>query len=179
MTEALKYFLWMYLRAAVWIALTASLIYFLTRNSKVTRAFVLAHMAALGFGALADYALIHYAPESWLQLSILQWVFTAPIVIFTVISLWICSWEKAVHASDVFMTLSAVAAWGFLVAYGWQSMWQCHVLGAWFVSAAAGSVDLCVRFGPEKVRGRPYIYRFLGYAMSVITVYLLLPRTEL
>jgi len=94
MSETLKYALWFYSRAAIWISLTAALIYFLTRNAKVARVFVLAHIAALGFGALADYALMYYAPESWLQLSHIQWVLTLPIVIFTIISLWICSWER-------------------------------------------------------------------------------------
>lgn len=179
MSETLKYTIWLYARVAIWIGLTAALTYLLTRNAKVVKAFVLAHMAALGFGMLTDYLLILYAPESWIRLSVLQWVFTAPIAVFTVISLWICSWEKEMHAADVFMTLSAVTAWGFLVVYGWQTMWHCHVLGAWFVSAAAGAVDLSVRFGPERTRSRPYVHRFIGYALAVIAVYLLLPRTEI
>ena len=35
----------------------------------------------------------------------LQWIFTVPIVIFTIISLWICNWEKPVKIPDVLITM--------------------------------------------------------------------------
>jgi hypothetical protein len=173
----LKHFLWIYFRAFVWIALAAFAIHRSTGQAKVARAYVLAHAAALGFGALADFLLINVAPKSWLVIDVMQWVFVAPIVIFTVISLWIGSWAAPSHASDAFMTLVPIVAWGLLVIYGWQKMADCHVLGAWFVSAASGAVDLWTRFGPERVRRRSYLARLAGYAAVVMTVYLLLPLT--
>lgn len=148
-----------------------------TGKTPVARGFALAHLAALFFGILVDTYMINWAPRAWLRIEVLQWVFTAPIVIFTIISLWIGSWEVSVEPPDVFMTLVPIVAWALMVIYGWQSMWDYNVLGAWFVSAAAGAVDLWTRFGPPWARRRNYVCRFVGYAVVVMTVYLLLPHT--
>ncbi|MBI5211029.1 MAG: hypothetical protein HY927_13750 [Elusimicrobia bacterium] len=179
MSPVLKYFLWMYFRAFLWIASAALCLHRATGRPRVARAYVGAHVVALGVGALADFFLYNFAPKSWLVIEVLQWVFTAPIVVFTVISLWIGSWEVSVEAPDVFMTLVPIAAWGLMVIYGWQDMYDCHVLGAWFVSAASGAVDLWTRFGPPLSRRRSFLARLAGYALVVMAVYLLLPRTEL
>ena len=174
-----RYFAWEYLRALAWVVLVSWTLRRGTGDAKVARAFLLAHLLALGFGVVVDAFMVNWAPKSWLAIDVLEWVFVAPIAIFTVISLWIGSWKEPVYAADAFMTLAPIVAWGLLVIYGWQSgMWHCHVLGAWFVSAASGGVDLYVRYGPPWARRRPYAARLAGYAVVVMTVYLLLPRTE-
>jgi hypothetical protein len=177
MTTVVKAFLWQYGRALIWIALVSAALYRSTRNARVSRAFVAAHLAALGFGVLTDAFMLNFAPKSWLQIDVLQWVFTAPIAIFTVISLWIGNREKEIVVPDVFMTLAPVVAWALLVIYGWQRMFDCHVLGAWFVSAACGAVDLYARVGPEWARRRSWSTRVAGYAAVLALVYLVLPWT--
>jgi hypothetical protein len=182
----LGYFLWIYCRAAIWIALAALGLYLSTGRPKVVRAYVAAHLLALGLAALVDYFMINIAPKSWLVIRFMQWVFVAPIVIFTVISLSIGSWERPVGWRETFMTLVPIAAWGFLMIYGWRwrlAFWDyrlldCHVLGAWFVSAASGAVDLWTRFGPPWAQRRSYAARLAGYALVILTVYLILPRTQ-
>jgi hypothetical protein len=181
----LKFFLWIYLRAAIWITIAALALYRGTGNKKVARAFVAAHAVALGFAALVDFFMVDIAPKTWLVIDVMQWVFTAPIVIFTVISLWIGSWEMPVGWKETFMTFVPIVAWAMLVMYGqsWNFFWdwriyECHVLGAWFVSAASGAVDLWTRFGPPWARRRSYLARLAGYAVVVMTVYLILPHTQ-
>jgi hypothetical protein len=173
-----KYFGWIYLRAFVWVLIVTFALRRSTGNQKISKGFFMAHMAALAFGALTDGFMVNYAPKSWLDIEVLQWVFVMPIAIFTVISLWIAGWESPVHAPDAFMTLVPITAWGLMVIYGWQKMWYCHVLGAWFVSAASGGVDLYARCGPPWAKKRNYLTRFVGYAVIVMIVYLLLPKTE-
>jgi hypothetical protein len=174
-----RYFGWQYSRALAWVAAVTLSLRRSTGNRRVAKAFFLAHLAALAFGVLVDAFMVTWAPKAWLNIEYLQWVFVAPIVLFTIISLWIGSWTAPVHASDAFMTLAPVTAWGLLVIFGWQrGMWRCHVLGAWFVAAACGGVDLFARYGPEWAKRRRYLTRFAGYAALVLSVYLLLPRTE-
>jgi hypothetical protein len=178
LSDTFGYFAWNYLRAFLWIAATA---FALSRgtSARIARAFIGAHLVALGAGALTDFFLVVYAPKSWQSMDVLEWVFTAPIAIFTIISLWIGNREKEIVVPDVFMTLLPVVMWAFLVIYGWQKhMWASHVLGAWFVSAASGGVDLYVRAGPEWAGRRSYLTRLAGYVLVVMTVYLVVPRTE-
>lgn len=178
-TADARYFAWQYFRAFTWVVLASLALRRTVGDPKVSRAYFGAHMAALGFGAAVDAFMVTLAPKAWLSLDVLQWVFFAPIVVFTVISLWIASWKAPVHASDAFMTMVPVAAWGLLVVFGWQKgMWRCHVLGAWFVSAACGAVDLRRRFGPPAPKLRARAERLAAYAAVIMAVYLLLPRTE-
>ncbi len=182
MSPEVLYLGWLYLRALVWVLLIAFALGLFAKNARVTRSFLLAHLVALSFGALTDVGIMHLAPKSWLRIEVLQWVCTLPIAIFTVISLWIGHRESEIVVPDVFMTLLPVVAWGFLVIFGWQSilsMFNCHVLGAWFVSAAGGGIDLFARVGPPWAKRRSYATRLAGYAVVVMAVYLLLPRTEL
>lgn len=179
MSPVLAYFAWNYFRALLWVGAVAFALYRGTRNARMGRAFVMAHLAALGAGAGLDFFLANYAPRQWLVIDVMQWVFTAPIVIFTIISLYIGNWEKPIKIPDVFMTLIPIVMWGLLVIYGWQRMWDCHVLGAWFVSAASGGVDLFARGGPPWARQRTFTTRLAGYVLVVMAVYLLLPHTEL
>jgi len=179
MSPTLKYFAWQYLRALLWVVLISYGVHRATRSARVSKAFVAAHLVALGFGAATDFFLINLAPKSWLRIDVLQWVFVAPIAIFTVISLWIGNREEPIHIPDVFMTLAPVVMWGLMVVYGWQVMWWCHVLGAWFVSAAGGAVDLSARAGPAWARRNSWKARAAGYVLVVMAVYLILPRTEL
>ena len=179
MTPLVRYFVWTYFRGFLWIAATAFALYRGTRNARIARAFVAAHAVALGSGAAMDYFLVNDAPKTWLTTGFLQSVFTAPIAIFTVISLWIGNREEPIGIPDVFMTLTPIVMWGLLVIYGWQIMWKCDVLGAWFVSAASGAVDLYARTGPPWARRRTYLTRLAGYVLVLATVYLLLPRTEI
>ena len=80
----LKYFAWMYLRALIWVALISLGLYRATRSVRVSKAFVSAHLVALGFGAATDFFMLDLAPKSWLNLDVMQWVFVLPIAIFTV-----------------------------------------------------------------------------------------------
>jgi hypothetical protein len=178
LSPQLRYFVWQYFRALVWVLLCAFALHRAAKNRRVTKSFVLAHLAALGFGALTDAFLLNLAPKAWLVIDFLQWVFLMPIVIFTVMSLWIGHREKEIVVADCFMTLVPIVAWALMVIYGWQMMWFCNVLGAWFVSAACGAVDLYARVGPSWAQRRSYLTRLAGYAVVVMTVYLLLPRTE-
>ena len=180
MSPLFKYFAWNYVRAILWIAAVALALYRSTRNARVSRAFIAAHAVALGAGAAADFFIVRAGPKPWLTMDVMQWVFTAPIAIFTVISLWIGNREVPIKIADVFLSLLPVVMWAFLVIYGWDRVviWTCHVLGAWFVSAASGAVDLYARCGPPWVRERSRRTRFAGYALVVMTVYLILPRTE-
>ena len=178
MSPVLHYFVWNYIRAFLFVAAVAFALYRSTRNARVARAFIAAHIFALGFGIAVDFFLVNYAPKSWLVIGVLQWVFTAPIVIFTVISLWIGNREKPIKIPDVLVTMIPITMWGLMVVYGWQMMWDCHVLGAWFVSAASGGVDLYARCGPPWAQRRSYRTRLAGYVLIVATVYLILPRTE-
>lgn len=178
MSPTLRYFVWMYFRAFVWVGLCALSLRRATGNVQVARAYFAAHLAALGFGALTDFFMVTRAPAWMLKIDVLQWVFIVPIVIFTVISLWISNWERPIGIPDALITVVPIGLWGALVIFGWQRMWDCHVLGAWFAAAAAGAVDLYARYGPPGAARRPYQVRFAGYAAVVLTVYLLLPRTE-
>ncbi|MFI5360329.1 MAG: hypothetical protein ACHQ49_00045 [Elusimicrobiota bacterium] len=179
MALMLRYFAWTYFRAFVWIALAAFALRRGTGNARIARAFVWAHIAALGLGGMFDFAFFNLAPKPWLVIGVLQWVFTAPIVIFTIISLWIGNRESPVEVPDVFMTLIPIVMWAMMVIHGWQVIWHCHLLGAWFVSAASGAVDLYVRCGPPWARRNTYWARFALYILVVMIVYLLVPRTEI
>ena len=179
LSPVVSYFAWNYIRAFLWIAATAFALDRGTRNPRIARAFIGAHLVALGAGAATDFFLVVYAPKSWQSMDVLEWVFTAPIAIFTIISLWIGNREKPIAVPDVFMTLTPILMWALLVIYGWQKhMWTCHVLGAWFVSAASGGVDLYARAGPPWAARRSYLTRLAGYVLVVVTVYLVVPRTE-
>lgn len=173
-----RYFAWMYVRAFAWVLLCGGFLRRATGNGKIARAYLGAHLAALGFGIATDLALFTVAPASFLTNQVLQGVFFVPIVIFTVISLWICNWEKPVNIPDVFMTLVPIAMWGLLVIFGWQTAWDGHVLGAWFASAAAGAADLFARYGPPWATRRSYSTRLGAYGAVVLAVYLILPLTE-
>ena len=174
----LRHFGWTYLRALLWVAAVAFALRSSTGNRRVWRAFISAHAVALGVGVLTDLFMVCLAPRAWLRIEVTQWIFTAPIAIFTVISLWIGDREVPVKVPDVFMTLAPVVAWALLVIHGWQDMYDCHVLGAWFVSAACGGVDLFTRAGPAWALRRSWPTRAAGYAVIVLLVYLGLPWTQ-
>jgi hypothetical protein len=174
-----RYFAWMYFRALTWIVICALALRQGTGNWKIVRAFFTAHLVALAFAVVTDVLLFKFAPPQMLRIEVLQWIFTIPIVIFTIISLWICNWEKDVKIPDVLITMVPIVMWGLLVIFGWQwGMAECHILGAWFSSAAAGAVDLYARYGPPWAARRPYLVRLAGYAVVVMTVYVLLPLTQ-
>jgi hypothetical protein len=178
MSPTARFFAWNYFRALVWVAGVAFALYRSTGNARISRAFIAAHLVALGAGAAGDFYLVNDAPKTWLVIGVMQWVFTAPIAVFTAISLWIGNRETPVTVPDVFMTLTPIVVWALLVIHGWQIVWDCHVLGAWFVSAASGGVDLYARCGPPWARRRSWLTRCAGYAVVVMTVYLLLPLTQ-
>lgn len=172
------YFLWTYGRVLAWIALLTLVLHRALGRPKVTKAFLAAHLLAAAAGALTDAFLIYFAPKTWLTIDVLQWVYVAPIAVFTVISLWIGNWETPVTVPDVLMTLLPIALWGLLVVFGWQDMYSCHVLGAWLVAAACGGVDLYTRYGPAWTRKRSHALRLAGYVALVAAVYLVLPRFD-
>lgn len=178
MISTVQYFSWFYGRAFVWIAFISFALYRATRNAKVSRTFFFGSLAALGLGGATDFFMVNLAPKSWLVIDVLQWVFIAPVVTLTVVSLWIGNREVPVTVPDVFMTLTPLVMWALMVVYGWQSMWYCHVLGAWLVAAASGGVDLYARCGAPWARRRSWLTRSAGYVLVVAAVYLLLPLTE-
>jgi hypothetical protein len=169
---------WIMLRAIVFIALVSVAIYRLTRDPRLVKAYCAAHVAAMLLGTSVDIAIIkYYMPRGGLPAAYMNAIFLAPIVFFVCFSLYLCHRGKVLHLADVLMAIAPVVAWGCLVIWGWQNMSSYDVLGAWFVSAGCGGVDLAARYGPETLRARPWTTKTAGYLGMLFGVYLALPWT--
>jgi hypothetical protein len=171
------FYVWLLIRAAIYIAILAALLARTTRNRKIVSAYCAAHVAALLSGALIDFAVWKLVLRSQATVGFLEGIYAAPIFIFTGISLWICHWETALALADVLMPIGAIVLWGCAVIWGGQNMEGIDILGAWFVSAGVGAVDLVSLYGPPAATRRKYVTRALGDAATVALVYWLLPRT--
>jgi hypothetical protein len=167
---------WLLTRAFVYIALVSVLLKIGTRNDKIVLAYCVAHAAALVAGSAVDFTLYKLVFHSEPSVQFFNWAYAAPIFLFTAISLYICHWEGPLHLPDVLLPLGAVVVWACLIIWGPQDMEGYDVIGAWFVSAGTGGVDLFTLHGPPWARERRVAARLAGYAAVVAAVYLALPR---
>jgi hypothetical protein len=178
MDGILAVFGWTIARAVLVIALISWAIWKLTGDAKLVRAYCAAHMLAIVLGTTVDLVIVTFVlPRGGISPAYMSALFLAPIVFFICFSLYLCHRGVTLTAADVLLTISPVVAWGLMVVFGWQEMAAYDILGAWFVSAACGGVDLAARFGSPRLRRRPYVTKVLGYAGCLLAVYLLLPLT--
>jgi len=181
MTPRAVYYAWMMTRALIWIGAISLLIRHFTRERRVVAAYWGAHLAALLLGCGVDILLWDVVGGTAGSVQNRQAIFVAPIAIFTVISLWIGSWRVSQHASDALMTVVPLVLYAGLVIKGWNARGAREfpdVLGAWFVSAASGGLDLIAIYGPPQAVKRRTLLRLAGYAGIALVVYALLPFTE-
>jgi hypothetical protein len=171
------FYVWLLIRAAIYIAAIAALLARLTRNRGIVLAYCGAHVAALASGAIIDVAVWKFLLHSQATVGFLEGIYAAPIFIFTGISLWICHRETALALIDVLLPVGAIVLWGCAVIWGGRNLEGYDVLGAWFVSAGVGAVDIVSLYGPAWATRRKYATRVLGDVATVALVYLLLPRT--
>lgn len=176
----LRYYGGFLLRAVVFIASISGLLWGLTRNRKIVLAYCGAHLGAIMAGGLVDAVIIKVlAPRGPIPLFYMEMLFFLPVVLFTSISLWIAHWEAVLHLGGALMAMLPFVAWGCLVVWGPQDMSEYDVLGAWFVSAGCGGVDLAAHYGGPALRSRPWRTKTLGHAAVVLGLYLLLPLSGL
>lgn len=163
--------------AAAFVGLISAAIYGLTRQTKLVRQYCAAHLIALVLGAAVDVALVKYfMPRGGLPPAYMNGIFLAPIAFFVGFSIYICHRDTVLRLPDVLIPMAPIVVWGLLVVFGWQTgMGDYDVLGAWFVSAGCGGVDLASRFGPPALTRRPGLTKSGGYALMLAAVYLLLP----
>ena len=163
--------------AAAFVGLISAGIYAATRQTRLVRQYCAAHLIALVLGAAVDVAIVTYfIPRGGLQPQYMNAVLLAPIVFFIGFSIYLCHRDTVMHLADVLIPMAPVLAWGVLVVFGWQKgMGDYDVLGAWFVSAGCGGVDLAAKFGPRLLADRPLRTRFAGYLLMLVAVYVLLP----
>lgn len=163
--------------AAVYVGLIGAGIYAATRQTRLVRQYCAAHLIALVLGAAVDVAIVKFfMPRGGISPQYMNAILLAPIVFFVAFSIYICHRDTVMHLADVLIPMAPVLAWGVLVVFGWQKgMGDYDVLGAWFVSAGCGGVDLAARFGPPVLTARPLRARFAGYLLMLAAVYLLLP----
>lgn len=164
--------------AASFVLLISAAIYAATRRSALVRQYFAAHVAALVLGALVDVALVKYViPRGGLAPAYMNAIFLAPIVFFISFSIYMCHRGTVMRLMDVLLPISPIVVWGLLVVFGWQTgMGDFDVLGAWFVAAGCGGVDLAAHFGPPAFARRPFAVKLAGYALMLSAVYLILPR---
>jgi hypothetical protein len=174
----LQVFGWTIIRAVGFIAAVSAAVWGLTRDARLVRAYCAAHLLAILLGTTVDLAIVKLLmPRGEIPAAYMNAVFLAPIVFFIAFSLYICHRDVPLTLADVLLAIAPVVAWGLLVVFGWQEMAAYDILGAWFVSAACGGVDLSARFGPPALTRRPLLTKTLGYAASLLAVYLALPLT--
>lgn len=164
--------------AASFILLISAGIYATTRRLDLVRQYCGAHIVALILGTLTDMALIQYVLRhgGGFAPAYMNAIFLAPIVFFVGFSIYICHRGKVMRAIDVLTPLAPIVAWGFLILFGWQGdVGDYDVLGAWFVTAGCGGVDLAATFGPASFTKRPYSVKLAGYFLMLAAVYVILP----
>jgi hypothetical protein len=168
----------MVIAAVSFVAIISAGIYAATRRRSLVLQYFAAHVGALLLGTMVDVALVLYVlPSTGVSPAYMNAIFMAPIVFFVGFSIYICHRGTVMHAIDILLPIAPIVAWGCLVVFGWQrGMGDYDVLGAWFVSAGCGGVDLAATFGPSALKKRPLASRIMGYALMVAAVYLILPR---
>lgn len=164
--------------AAVYVLLVSAGIYAATRRSSLVRQYFAVHLVALVLGALTDVALVKIVLPRGVSIppAYMNGIFLAPIVFFIAFSIYLTH-RETLTAWDILIPISPIVAWGCLVVFGWQTgMGDYDVLGAWFVAAGCGGVDLAAAYGPPALTRRPLAFRFAGYLFLLAAVYLILPR---
>ncbi len=174
-----SFYLRVVMAAAAYILLVSAGIYAATRRSSLVRQYFAVHLVALVLGALTDVALVKIVMARGLTIApvYMNGIFLAPIAFFIAFSIYICHRDTALTAQDILIPLAPIVAWGCLVVFGWQKgMGDYDVLGAWFVAAGCGGVDLAAAYGPPSFKRRPLAVKLSGYAALLAAVYLILPR---
>jgi hypothetical protein len=172
-----SFYLRVVLSAAAFVALVSAGIWASTRRPELVRRYCGAHLVALVLGALTDVALVKLVlPRGGLPPAYMNAIFLAPIAFFVSFSVWMCHRDEVLRLSGVLVPLAPVVAWGLLVVFGWQSgMGDYDVLGAWFVVAGTGGVDLAAKYGRPALSARPWRTKAAGYLLMLAAVYVLLP----
>lgn len=172
---------WFYLRiiaaAAAFIFMISWGIYAATRRTDLVRKYCGAHLIALILGTITDVALVKYVLShgGGFAPAYMNAIFLAPIVFFVGFSVYICRGD-VLHAHDVLIPVAPIVAWGFLILFGWQGdVGDYDVLGAWFVTAGCGGVDIAAAFGAPALTRRPYSVKAVGYLIMLAAVYVVLP----
>jgi hypothetical protein len=171
------YYAWMTARAALWIALVSFLLWRATGDRFVTRAYALAHLAALAAGAIADFRLWELVTGRSGSVGARQAFFLAPIAVFTVIALVLENRRRPLKVWDPFLALVPVVVLAGLSLKGWHADFP-DILGAWFVSAASGGIDLGLAYGPERPARVRAAVRLAAWIALPLIVYAALPATE-
>lgn len=178
MSDAYYWFYARIIAAAVTFVLLISFgIHATTRRWDLVRQYCGAHVLALILGTLTDIALIKYVLRhgGGLPPAYMNAIFLAPITFFVGFSIYLCR-PPVMHAHDVLIPVAPIVAWGLLVLFGWQGdVGDYDVLGAWFVAAGCGGVDLAATFGPPRLSRRPLATRAAGYFLMLAAVYIVLP----
>lgn len=171
------FYLKVVISAGVFVGLISAGIYAATRQTRLVRQYCAAHLIALVLGAAVDVAIMKYfMPRGGIPPQYMNGVLLAPIVFFIGFSIYLTHRNTVLHLADVLIPMSPVVAWGVLVVFGWQKgMGDYDVLGAWFVSAGCGGIDLAAKFGVTTLTKRPLVVKAAGYLLMLAAVYVLLP----
>lgn len=172
------FYIRMIIAAASFVLAVSAGIYAATKRRDLVVKYCIAHIVALVLGTLTDLALVQWVlPKGGLAPAYMNAIFLAPIVFFVGFSIYLCHWKTALTAWDILIPIMPIVIWGALVVFGWQrGMGDYDVLGAWFVSAGCGGVDLAAVYGPPSLAKRPLAVKAAGYALMLASVYLILPR---
>lgn len=173
-----SFYLRIVMAAAVYVLAVSIGIYAATRRASLVRQYFAVHLVALVLGALTDVALVKIVMARGMTIApvYMNGIFLAPIAFFIGFSIYITH-QGTLTAWDVLIPIAPIVAWGCLVVFGWQKgMGDYDVLGAWFVAAGCGGVDLAAAYGPPSFTRRPLAVKLAGYLTLLAAVYLILPR---
>ncbi|MCM2305092.1 MAG: hypothetical protein NDJ72_10345 [Elusimicrobia bacterium] len=167
----------MIIAAFAFIFMVSGGIYAATRRADLVRQYCVAHLVALTLGTIVDIILAMYImPRGGIPPAYVGGIFLAPIAFFVAFSIYICHRGTVLHAHDILIPIVPIVLWGLLVVFGGQrGMGDFDVLGAWFVSAGCGGVDIAASFGSPALTARPRRVKLAGYAFMLAAVYLILP----
>ncbi len=167
----------MIVAAFVFVFLVSAGIFAATRRADLVRQYCGAHLVALTLGTLVDIVLALYVmPRGGIPPAYVGGIFLAPIAFFVAFSIYICHRGQALRAKDILIPIVPIVLWGVLVVFGGQrGMGDFDVLGAWFVSAGCGGIDIAAAYGLSAFASRPRTVKAAGYALMLFAVYLILP----
>lgn len=167
----------MIIAAFVFVFLVSAGIFAATRRADLVRQYCGAHLIALTLGTIVDIILALYImPRGGIQPAHVGAIFLAPIAFFVAFSIYICHRGDALRAQDILIPIVPIVLWGFLVVFGGtRGMGDYDVLGAWFVSAGCGGIDIAAAYGRPAFTSRPRAVKAAGYALMLVAVYLILP----
>lgn len=163
--------------AFIFIFLVSAGIFAATRRRDLVKQYCVAHLVALTLGTIVDIILALYImPRGGIPPAYVGGIFLAPIAFFVAFSIYICHRGALLHAADILIPLVPIVLWGVLVVFGGQrGMGDYDVLGAWFVSAGCGGIDLAAAYGSPAFSSRPRVVKAAGYALMLVGVYFILP----